>query len=321
MQLAPGALDVLRRHAWPGNVRELANVIERAALLADSAEITAAALRLDPPPSPPAPSSDVSGASIVRGSTMPWRAEGAEPILAALTVTGGNVVQAAARLGIPRNTLRYRMRRLGLSPAPGVPAVSPSESGGASMPLSRWEHPHVALLRLRLVGDDVWPASTSAHRLERIADTVRAFGGRLESQGSLTLLASFGTTPTEDVTARAAHAALAAVTAARDDDPPVGVRAALHVATVPLAVDPDGTRIDGRFTAIRDGRRCAGRGGRTEHGGRGPVRRGAGSRSWPISELAEVRHSASVIVAYRVGPPQSSHDLRRPATGARCAGR
>jgi hypothetical protein len=43
---------------------------------------------------------------------------------------------------------------------------------------------------------------------------------------------------------RAAHAALAAVTAARDDEPPVGVQASLHVATVPVAVDAGGTRID-----------------------------------------------------------------------------
>jgi len=244
MQLAAGALDVLRRHAWPGNVRELANVIERAALLADGDEITAAALLLDAPPSPPAHSLGTSGSEAARGSAMLWRAAGADPILAALKATGGNVVQAAARLGIPRNTLRYRMRRLGLSPAPGVPAPTSSDRGGSSVPVPRWEHRHIAVLRVRLVGDDVWPASTSARRLERIPDTVRAFGGRLESQGSLTLLGSFGTTPTEDVAARAAHAALAAVTAVRDDDPPVGVQAALHVATVPLAVDPDGTRID-----------------------------------------------------------------------------
>jgi DNA-binding NtrC family response regulator/tetratricopeptide (TPR) repeat protein len=240
IHFAPGALNAVRGHPWPGNVRELANVIERAALLAEGHDITAAALVLDAAPSPPARSPGASGTGPADGSTVLWRTAGVDPILEALKATGGNVVQAAARLGIPRNTLRYRMRRLGLSPA-----SSAADRDGASVPAPRWEHRHIALVRVRLVGDDAWPASTGTARLERMADTVRAFGGRLESQGPLTLLASFGTTPTGDVPERAANAALAAVTAAQDDGPPVGVQAALHVATVPLAVGPDGTRIDG----------------------------------------------------------------------------
>jgi DNA-binding NtrC family response regulator/tetratricopeptide (TPR) repeat protein len=243
MHFAREALDGLRRHAWPGNVRELANVIERGALLADGGEITAAALVLDSPLPPRAHSPGAPERGRAAQATR-WRAAGVDPIVAALEATGGNVVQAAARLGIPRNTLRYRMRCLGLAPAGDGSTPSPADGGSAPIAAPRWEHRSVALLRIRLLGDDEWPASTSARRLERMADTVRAFGGRLESRGAATLLASFGTTPTGDEPERAAHAALATVTAVQDDGPSVGVQAALHLATVPLAVDPEGTRID-----------------------------------------------------------------------------
>jgi transcriptional regulator with PAS, ATPase and Fis domain len=92
MHLAPGALDALRGHAWPGNVGELANLIERAALLAEGSEITAAALVLDALPSPPARAAEASGTGLARSSRMLWRAAGADPIVNALQATGGNVV-------------------------------------------------------------------------------------------------------------------------------------------------------------------------------------------------------------------------------------
>ena len=42
--IAPGVLEVLVDHSWPGNVRELSNVIERAVVFAQSAEMTLAEL-------------------------------------------------------------------------------------------------------------------------------------------------------------------------------------------------------------------------------------------------------------------------------------
>jgi DNA-binding NtrC family response regulator len=39
--IQPEALERLTKHDWPGNIRELENVIERAALLADGAWLTA----------------------------------------------------------------------------------------------------------------------------------------------------------------------------------------------------------------------------------------------------------------------------------------
>ena len=42
--IEPDALEALTRHAWPGNIRELENIVERAVLFADTAQITLADL-------------------------------------------------------------------------------------------------------------------------------------------------------------------------------------------------------------------------------------------------------------------------------------
>jgi len=48
LKFSPDALDLLRSYHWPGNVRELENAIERAVILADTAEITPELLGLEP---------------------------------------------------------------------------------------------------------------------------------------------------------------------------------------------------------------------------------------------------------------------------------
>jgi len=37
--ITPKALEKLKKHNWPGNIRELRNVVERAMLFCDDAEI------------------------------------------------------------------------------------------------------------------------------------------------------------------------------------------------------------------------------------------------------------------------------------------
>jgi hypothetical protein len=44
---------------------------------------------------------------------------GSKPLIDALMVSRGNISRAAARLGIPRNTLRYRMATGNMSPPAG----------------------------------------------------------------------------------------------------------------------------------------------------------------------------------------------------------
>jgi two-component system response regulator FlrC len=52
--LSPAALDVLQFHTWPGNVRELENVMQRALVLCDGAQIGPDALMFDQPARPQA---------------------------------------------------------------------------------------------------------------------------------------------------------------------------------------------------------------------------------------------------------------------------
>ncbi|MGE0549736.1 MAG: sigma-54-dependent transcriptional regulator [Kofleriaceae bacterium] len=96
-QLTGDARDALRRHPWPGNVRELKNSLQRAALLATGAEITAANLGLQQPAAAPA-------------VDEPDRAA----IEAALSRAGGVIAQAAAELGLSRQALYRRMEKLSI---------------------------------------------------------------------------------------------------------------------------------------------------------------------------------------------------------------
>jgi two-component system, NtrC family, response regulator AtoC len=115
--------DVFRRYHWPGNVRELRNVIERVMILEDSDSITADWLPRD----------------LIRGertdSSMPivdasQRADTPAPsfrlpdegidlqqvelllVRQAMERCGGNQIRAADLLGISRDQLRYRLKKI-----------------------------------------------------------------------------------------------------------------------------------------------------------------------------------------------------------------
>jgi transcriptional regulator with GAF, ATPase, and Fis domain len=106
----PEAIDLLLSYSWPGNVRELAAVIERAAILGDGKrlEIEAAMGFAGLPRASGASLSDTFAgleAAIVRH------------IEAALRATHGRIEGprgAAVLLGVNPNTLRSRMRRMGI---------------------------------------------------------------------------------------------------------------------------------------------------------------------------------------------------------------
>jgi DNA-binding NtrC family response regulator len=115
MQLDPAAEDLLLRHTWPGNVRELRNLMEQAVLLASGSELSPEHLHLSPlalalDEALPGVRSASKGGDGERLADVERNM-----LLEALAKSGWNVTQAARRLGISRDTLRYRIEKFGLS--------------------------------------------------------------------------------------------------------------------------------------------------------------------------------------------------------------
>jgi transcriptional regulator with PAS, ATPase and Fis domain len=112
-RISPEALAAFRRYDWPGNVRELRNVIERAMILEDGNEITAKYL-------PRGLAGDArAGSARIAPDQMRLPADGVSLeevemslVRQALERSGGNQTKAAELLGISRDQLRYRMKKL-----------------------------------------------------------------------------------------------------------------------------------------------------------------------------------------------------------------
>jgi DNA-binding NtrC family response regulator len=115
------ARQALMDYPWPGNVRELSHVIERAVLWSRNHILTVDDLSLS---APVQATGDLDGAAAVSPQDTP--APPAEPsgsdltqwerslIERAMRESGGNQTKAAQRLGITRDTLRYRLKKFGL---------------------------------------------------------------------------------------------------------------------------------------------------------------------------------------------------------------
>jgi DNA-binding NtrC family response regulator/tetratricopeptide (TPR) repeat protein len=260
--LAPDARAALAAHSWPGNVRELANTMERVTLLSDAPTVTAALLNL-----PPAASPEIAGAGERQAALVAGADTERARVVEALRTTGWNLSRAAARLGVPRNTLRYRMEKLGLgprdTPAEPVPAASgsahagppvgtPASSDPAAAPETaagiRWEPRRVALLRARLAAEPVGSGAMDPSRaIEMVIDKVRSFGGAVDEWDASGITAVFGLEPVDDAPRLAAYAALAIqrALAARQGDPaPPDVSLALHAERLPVARVGDSLEID-----------------------------------------------------------------------------
>ena len=116
----PEALDRLSEYPWPGNIRQLRNVLERLALLAEGATITAAdverVMRSESSNvSLPAPTPGSDSASASVRPYLPAQSHDRAQIDAALAQTHGNKSRAAQVLGLTLRQLNYRLKRLGMS--------------------------------------------------------------------------------------------------------------------------------------------------------------------------------------------------------------
>lgn len=107
----PGVMDTLVGYDWPGNVRELKNVVERSVILAsgrvlEQVEMGAPVLFQAP--------------TLVKAGTYNEAIETSERQLIVEALRQSNWVVggphgAAAKLGLKRTSLAYKMRRLGIS--------------------------------------------------------------------------------------------------------------------------------------------------------------------------------------------------------------
>ena len=105
ISLSPDALLLLRRYHWPGNVRELRNVLERIVLICGKKTITPEMLP-EKIKLPVARRQEHAA-----DSTLDLPAHEKQLILTALHQCAWNKSKSAKRLGITRNTLRYRIKK------------------------------------------------------------------------------------------------------------------------------------------------------------------------------------------------------------------
>jgi two-component system nitrogen regulation response regulator GlnG len=140
--ITAAGIELMRAYAWPGNVRELENLVRRLAALYPQDEITdeiiRTELRASGRPATPSNVDDLMTDGLPLGQAVENHLQGyfrsfgevlppaglyqrildqvERPlILAAMTATRGNQIRAAELLGLNRNTLRKKVRELGIS--------------------------------------------------------------------------------------------------------------------------------------------------------------------------------------------------------------
>lgn len=109
VRLGASAKQKLLKHNWPGNVRELQHCIERAIVLSDKTELAAEDIRLEDS----VVASGTSSGSIKVDSLNLQTLE-REAIKRAISLSNGNLTQAAELLGITRFALYRKIDKLGV---------------------------------------------------------------------------------------------------------------------------------------------------------------------------------------------------------------
>jgi formate hydrogenlyase transcriptional activator len=95
-------MDALARYPWPGNIRELQNFIERAVILSPASILRAPVSELEPFQSHKESNVPLNGLAEVER----------DHILRTLEASNWVISGAAARLGMKRTSLTYRMKKL-----------------------------------------------------------------------------------------------------------------------------------------------------------------------------------------------------------------
>lgn len=114
VRLGASAKQKLLKHNWPGNVRELQHCIERAIVLGDKTELAAEDIRLEDSVVVSGASSSDSSSSSVNIDSLNLQTLEREAIKRAISLSNGNLTQAAELLGITRFALYRKIDKLGI---------------------------------------------------------------------------------------------------------------------------------------------------------------------------------------------------------------
>ena len=108
--------DVFRKYNWPGNVRELRNVIERALILEENDQITTeylpGGLLMSPRQTTSITNADSPAQFVLPAEGISLEEAELSFVRQAIERSGGNQTRAAELLGISRDQLRYRLKKL-----------------------------------------------------------------------------------------------------------------------------------------------------------------------------------------------------------------
>lgn len=105
VRLSDKVCEILINHSWPGNIRELQHVMERAVLLLDN-NGTICSVQIQ--------ESHNDGLKQENDTIVPLDEMERNMVQKAIMMNNGNLSQAAAQLGITRQTLYNKMKRYGL---------------------------------------------------------------------------------------------------------------------------------------------------------------------------------------------------------------
>src|SRR5215510_5322589 len=241
-RLAPEALGAMSAYRWPGNVRELRNRLERVVLLSgEASEISAELLAL--------PDVEVrkQTTSALKRPHFRSLVEDFErkSLMEALGESGGNITRAATRLGLPRNTLRYRLAKLGVAPQehgrangakaePAATRATSTQTRSLKKPTTPDPTGDGPRRLIAFLGARVPEGCDGSFEREEILSTivskVQNLGGRVEGVQDSILVSTFGVYPCRDAIDRAARAAVALSLASegRGGSPGSFVRFAVH---------------------------------------------------------------------------------------------
>ena len=112
-EITPEAMEALLRYDWPGNVRKLRNVIENCVVMTSGTKIGLRNLPLEIREMPSSGSASPASKYVAaKGSRFNLHDTEHRLIVQALEETGGNITQAAKKLGISRRTLHRKLKEL-----------------------------------------------------------------------------------------------------------------------------------------------------------------------------------------------------------------